>query len=190
MFDNFRLEMLNKKASSKENKPDEVIKHMNLKNGDIVGDIGTGGGYFTFEFSKSVGEKGKVYAIDTNLKSLNYINDKAKKMGINNIETVLGKENNLVLSKKVDIFFMRNVFHHLPEPVEYFKNIKQMLKEDGKIVLIEYNKKSSGFVGLFGHYTPEEEIVEVMDEAGFCLLENFNFLQEQSYNVFKSKNSK
>ena len=30
-------------------------------------------------------------------------------MGINNVETVLGEENDLVLSKKVDIFFMRMV---------------------------------------------------------------------------------
>lgn len=51
---------------------------MKLKEGDVVGDIGAGGGYFSFEFSRAVGENGKVYAIDTNQKSLDYIGSKAK----------------------------------------------------------------------------------------------------------------
>ena len=190
MFDNFRFEMLNREASSKENKPDEIIKNMNLKKGDVVGDIGTGGGYFTFEFSKLVGENGKVYAIDTNQKSLDNINNKARKMGINNVETVLGEENDLVLSKNVDIFFMRNVFHHLPAPVTYFKKIRPMLKQDGKIVLVEYNKKGFSFTGIFGHYTPYEELVEVMEDAGFSLVKKYDFLEKQSYSIFKIKDSK
>jgi arsenite methyltransferase len=187
MFDNLRFKMLNREAASNQNKPQEIIRNMNLNDGDVVGDIGTGGGYFALEFSKVVGDTGTVYAIDTNPKSLDHINIEAKKMGFNNIETVLGKEDNLVLPKKVDIFFMRNVFHHLPEPVGYFKNIRQLLKDDGKIALVEYNKKGFNFVGIFGHYTPYEELLKVMDEAGFSLLKNYDFLEEQSYSIFKLK---
>jgi len=181
--------MLNKKASSENNQPDEVIKNMKMEKGDVIGDIGTGGGYFTFEFSSAVGENGKVYAIDTNPKSLDYLEAKAKKMGITNIEPVLANEDGLVLPEKVDMFFMRNVFHHLPDTVAYFKSIKPLLKKDGKIALLEYNKKGLGFVGIFGHYTPEEELVKQMDMAGFSVFESFNFLPEQSYNIFKTKDT-
>ena len=66
MFTGFRLNMLNREAASPKNKPAEIIERLNINNGDIIGDIGTGGGYFTFEFSKEAGEKGKVFAIDTN----------------------------------------------------------------------------------------------------------------------------
>ena len=132
MFENFRFNMLNKRAASPKSKPTEILKALNINEGDIIGDIGTGGGYFTFEFSRKVGKKGKVYAIDTNQKSLDYIENKSKKETINNIKTVLANANKFSLPEKVDMLFLRNVFHHLPEPTEYFKTLKQCLKDDGR----------------------------------------------------------
>jgi arsenite methyltransferase len=187
MFENFRLNMLNREAASPKNKPDEIIKSLDIDEGDIIGDIGAGGGYFTFEFSKEVGENGKVYAIDTNQKSLDFIGARSKKEGSNNIKIVLANENRLFLPEKVDMLFLRNVFHHLPEPAEYFKNIKQSLKKDGKIVIIDYKKKGFSFAGMLGHYTPEEVVTDTMDKAGFNVSEKFDFLPEQSFTLFKMK---
>ncbi|MGZ7068625.1 MAG: class I SAM-dependent methyltransferase [Methanobacterium sp.] len=185
MFENFRLNMLNKEAASPKNKPSEIIKSLNIQKGDIVGDIGTGGGYFSFEFSKEVGDEGKVYAIDTNKKSLDFIKVKSKEKGINNIKTVLADDNGLSLPEKADIFFLRNVFHHLPEPVGYFKNARQFLKDEGKIVIIDYKKRGFSFTGIFGHYTPEDDLIDIMGKAGFILKDKFDFLSEQSFIIFK-----
>lgn len=187
MFDEFRLKMLNKKASSDDSMPYEVIKNLDIDISDVVGDIGTGGGFFTFEFSRAVRKNGKVYAVDTNQKSLDFIDNKSKKEGIDNIKTVLGTENGLFLPEKVDIFFLRNVFHHLSEPVEYFKNIGSFLNDDGKIALIEYKKKGFGFVGMFGHYTSPEVMIDIMDKAGFYSWKKFDFLPAQSFIIFKKK---
>jgi len=187
MLENYRMNMLNKRASSPESRPAEVLKSLNIHNGDIIGDIGTGGGYFTFEFSKKVGEIGKIYSIDTNQKSLDFIDDNSIKNGINNIKTVLANENGFSLSEKVDMFFLRNVFHHLPNHVEYFEDLRQFLKDDGKIALIEYKKKGFSFVGLFGHYTPEETIIDIMEKAGFYVSKKFDFLDTQSFMIFKIK---
>jgi len=186
MLTNFMLNMLNKKAASAESKSLEILEGLNLHNGDVIGDIGAGGGYFTFEFSKKVGTEGKVYAIDTNQKALNFIMDKSKKEGFNNIETVLARENGLSLPEKVDLLFLRNVLHHLPEPVEYFNNVKKFLKDDAKIVLIDYKKKS-GFIGFTGHYVPEEVQIDTMEKAGYSVDMKFDFLSEQSFLVFKMK---
>ena len=188
MFDNYKLNMLNKKAASLESRPAEVLKSLDIHNGDIIGDIGTGGGYFTFEFSRKVGKNGRVYAIDTSQKSLAFIEDKSKKEMLNNIKPVLASEKGFLLPETTDMFFLRNVFHHLPEPVEYFKNIKQFLKKDGKIVIMDYKKeKSSSFVGIFGHYTPEKTVIDTLKKAGFDVSEKFDFLSKQSFIIFKMK---
>ena len=113
MFENYKLNMLNKKAASSESKPLEVLKSIDIRKGDIIGDIGTGGGYFTFEFSREVGKNGRVYAIDTNQKSLAFIDDKSKKEMISNIKPVLANENGLFLPETVDMFFLRNVFQQV-----------------------------------------------------------------------------
>lgn len=187
MFENYKLNMLNKKAASLQSRPAEVLKSLNIHKRNIIGDIGAGGGYFTFEFSRKVGKNGRVYAIDTNQKSLAFIDNKSKKEMINNIKPVLVNETGLSLPETVDMFFLRNVFHHLSEPAEYFKNIRRFLKDGGKIAIIDYKKEGSNFVGMFGHYTPEKAILNIMEKAGFSISKKFDFLPNQSFIIFKVK---
>ncbi len=185
MFDNLRANMLNKEASSPKNKSSEIINNMSIKTGDVVADVGSGGGYFTFKFSEEVGKNGNVYSIDVNQKTLKYIAEIARNKKMDNIKTIQATENGLVLPEKVDILFLRNVFHHLPQQDEYFKNIKQFIKNNGKIVIIEHEKKGFNFVGMFGHYTLEEDIINKMEMAGFDMYKRFDFLPNQSFTMYK-----
>ena len=45
-------------------KPEEVIKALNIKEGEVIADIGAGSGYFTFRLAHAAGETGHVYAVD------------------------------------------------------------------------------------------------------------------------------
>lgn len=188
MLTEFKLKMLNKEASSSKNKPDEIIEHLNLKEGMIIGDIGCGGGFFTHEFSKKVGNEGLIYAIDVDQKSLDFITYNQKEDGNKNVKTIIANSDGINLSEEsVDLFFLRNVFHHLPEPMEYFKNLKKALKENGKIAIIDYKNKKFSFTGLFGHYTPENVLLDIMDMAGFRPMENYDFLKDQLFIIFTKK---
>lgn len=182
---NLRLNMLNEKAASPANKPDEIVKSLGICEGNIIGDIGAGGGYFTFRFSEEVGENGKVYAADIDPRFLNFIEEKAVKQKIKNVKTVIADENRFELPEKVDMLFLRNVLHHLHEPGKYFKNIKKLLSEDGIIALIDYKEENSSFTGESGHYTPENVIRAEMEKAGFYVFKKFDFLLEQSFMLFK-----
>ena len=91
MLTNFRLNMLNREAASPRYKSTEIIKNMDIQKGDIIADIGTGGGYFTFKFSIEVGIDGKVYALDTNQKSLDFVNNKSQQEVFGNIKTVIAE---------------------------------------------------------------------------------------------------
>jgi arsenite methyltransferase len=187
MFNNYRANMLNKEAGSPKNKASEIIKNINIQKEDLIADIGSGGGYFTFKFSNEVGKNGKVYSVDTNQKTLDYINETSKNQKYNNIQTVLVEGNGLFIPEKVDTIFLRNVFHHIPQQVEYFKNIKQFLKKEGKITIIEHKKKGFNFVSIFGHNTPEEVIIDTMDKAGYTLHKKLDFLPDQSFTIYKKK---
>ena len=89
------------------------------------------------------------------------------------------------LPEKVDMLFLRNVFHHLHEPEKYFKNIKKLLNEDGIVALIDYKKEKSSFTGKSSHYTPENVMNAEMEKAGFYMFKKFDFLAEQSFMLFK-----
>jgi ubiquinone/menaquinone biosynthesis C-methylase UbiE len=179
---NFKAEMFNKKAAHPSNRPDEVIKALELKPGQVIADIGAGGGYFTLRFAEIVGEQGKVYGIDTNPEFLQFIRDNAEKKKLKNIYIILVRDKLELPQKIIDLFFMRNVTHHLKNRVDYFKNLRQFLKPDGKIAVIEYHKNSFHL----GHNVPKETIIEEMKKAGYLLEKEFNFLPEQHFTIYRS----
>jgi arsenite methyltransferase len=184
MFTEFRLKMLNREAASPKNKSSTIIKNLNLREGMTVGDIGSGGGYFTHEFSRKVGNDGQVYAIDVNGDALDYISSNMSKEGINNVKTIRANPNGSNLPFGVDIFFLRNVFHHLHDQEGYFRNIKEHLNQDGQIAIIDFNKKQLSFCGLLGHYTPDDVLLDVMSRAGYYLQEKHDFLPSQLFMIF------
>lgn len=78
---NLIAEMFNKKASDPKNKPDDILKALELQPGQKVADIGAGGGYFSLRFAEVVGKNGQVFAVDTDPKFLEYIRHYAKRKG-------------------------------------------------------------------------------------------------------------
>ncbi len=184
---NFQVKMLNKKASDPKNKPEQIIRAIGLKHGQSIADIGAGGGYFSLRFAEIVGEEGRVYALDTNPEFLEYVKNSAEERGLNNLVTILVRGDRLNLPEKgLDFIFMRNVTHHISNRVKYFRNLKDFLKPDGRIIIIDYKKdKPLTFRWLFRHSIPKEVIKKEMEEAGYLLEKEFDFLPEQHFTIFK-----
>jgi arsenite methyltransferase len=184
-----RAAMLNQRAA---NQADQVLQSLKIKEGEVIVDLGCGGGFFTFAFLNRVGETGKVFAVDIDERMLQYVKQKAGKAAHSNLITVLAGPGELSLPEfGCDLFFLRNVAHHFSQPVAYFRQLKKCLKPEGRIVIIDYqNKKGCGYIHLFGHHlVSEEEICDIMMEAGFNRVETFNFLPEQSFNIFSLRMS-
>ena len=183
---NFQAKMFNKKASDPKNKPNEILEAIELKSGQNIADIGAGGGYFSLKFAETAGSEGEIYAVDTNQEFLDFIRRSAAEKKLNNIITILAIEDRLDLPEKsLDFIFMRNITHHIPNRVEYFENLKNLLKPDGRIIVIEYKPCISfSFRGIFGHYVPKERIIQEMEEVGYLLEKEFDFLPEQHFTIY------
>jgi ubiquinone/menaquinone biosynthesis C-methylase UbiE len=129
-------------------------------------------------------KNGRVFAIDMNPKFLEFIRYSAEKNGFENVETVLAAEDTPNLpDKSVDLIFMRNVCHHLRDRAEYFRKLRNFLKSDGRIAIIERAKPLT-LHGFFGHYLPRETIMSEMEEAGFMVDQEFDFLPGQVFIIF------
>lgn len=57
-----RAELFNKRASQPQFKAQEIIDTLRPAEGEVIADIGSGGGYFTMRFAREVGFNGTVYA--------------------------------------------------------------------------------------------------------------------------------
>jgi arsenite methyltransferase len=183
---NSKAELLNRKASDSKNKPDEVLQALGLEEGKRVADIGAGRGYFALRFAAIIGNRGKVFAVDTDSVLLKFIQTRAKDKGLSNIVFILPTEKNVALNlENLDLIFMRNVCHHLTKRVDYFKSLRNLLADNGKIAIIEYRDVGKfSFHRLFGHYIPKERIIREMREAGLQIEEDIDFLPDQSFTIY------
>jgi ubiquinone/menaquinone biosynthesis C-methylase UbiE len=181
-----KAKMFNRKAAKSRSKPDRILETLSLKSGQQVVDIGSGGGYYSIGFAELVGKNGKVYAVDNNPDFLEYIKKIACEKELKNIETILVNDKDIMLPRKnIDLVFIRNVYHHLPDRVKYFQELHKKLKSDTKIAIIEYTRHGFfSFHRRFGHNVPKETIVEEMKNAGYVVEESFDFLPEQSFIIF------
>lgn len=158
-----------------------VLQRIDIKAGDVIADIGSGGGFFVFEFAKRTGPEGIVFAADTDASLLKFINEQKHRKRLFNIVTINAAEENPKLLAPCDLIFMRDVFHHLLNPESYFIRLKDSLKPDGKVVIIDWKPEARE-----GHGTLEQCIKGIMQSAGYSLLESYDFLRDQSFNIFKA----
>lgn len=163
---------------------DRVIESLQIRPGDRVADIGSGGGYFVFSLAKAVGPDGKVYAVDVDEEMNDLVAQRAKKEGVGNVEVILAKPDDPLLpAPGVDLIFTSNTYHHIGNRVNYFANLRKYLRPNGRIAIIEFDRR--GWLdGLWKHYTPSEFIKREMEQAGYSLQREFDFLDRQSFLIF------
>lgn len=175
--------LFNEKASSTKAKAGKVVEKLNIKAGQNIADIGSGGGFFASKFSEKIGISGKVFCVDINKEFLDFIDNQ----NIPQVQTVLFDGENLNLDdKSLDLIFMRNVTHHIKNRENFFLKLKKKLKTEGKFAIIDYKKGAFFcFHNLFGHYIDKQILVEEMNKAGFLIDESFDFITNQHFIIFK-----
>ncbi len=118
--------------------PDLAVDLLELKPGMTVADIGAGSGYYSVLMAKKVGSTGKVYANDIQPQMLQLI----EKKKVENVVTVLGVVDDPKLPKGCcDLLLMVDVYHELSEPQKMLRKMREELKPDGRLVLIEFRKE-------------------------------------------------
>lgn len=182
-MNNNKAILFNKKAASAKAKADEVIDKLNIKTGQNIADIGSGGGFFASKFSDKIGNSGKIFCIDINKEFLDFIDNQ----NIAQVQTVFYDGENINLSdQSLDLIFMRNVTHHIENRENFFVKLKTKLKPNGKIAIIDYKKGFFlSFYSLFGHYIDKQILVEEMEKSGFVVDKSFDFIANQHFIIFK-----
>src|SRR5580698_9196818 len=83
-------------------RPSEIIQELNLKDGAVAVDLGSGAGYFALKLSRLVGKNGRVFAVDLRQVSLAFLWMRAHLWSGDNIDVRLGDTEDPHLPAHVD----------------------------------------------------------------------------------------
>ncbi len=109
-----------------------------VRPGDRAIDIGPGMGYFTIPLAKLVGPTGHVLAIDVQERMLSALRSRAKKKGVfERIETYVATQKSLGVHEEADFILVFWMAHEVPDQSSFFREIRDLLKPDGSLLLAE-----------------------------------------------------
>lgn len=169
-------------------KPHEVIMALNLKEVEVIADIGAGAGYFAFRFAHHVGDSGRVYAVDINPDMILHMNRGIRDMNLKNIVTILAAPDDPLLpDASVDRFFICETWHHIENQAHYLALMKKMLKPGGQVVMIDFQKKQLPIGPPVEMKISRGDLVRQMESNGFRLAAEHTFLPYQYFLVFMVK---
>ena len=133
---------LTRPERDEEEQPDRVVEALNIPAGATAVDLGAGVGYFTWRLAKRVGPQGRVIAVDIQQGMLDLLVENLRQREITNVDSVLASPDDPGLPRgQVDLVLLVDVYHELAEPEKTMQHVRQALKRDGRVVIIEYRKE-------------------------------------------------
>ena len=169
-------------------KPQEVLTALDIKPGEIIADIGAGSGYFTFRLARHVSERGTVYAVDVSPDMILHINRAIRDHKVTNVFSILAEPDDPLLPvTSVDRFFFSDSWHHIENQTKYLSLMKKMLKPNGEVVMIDFDKKETPVGPPLEMRIAREDLIKQMTSNGFRLAKEHTFLPYQYFLVFVVK---
>ncbi|CUM47600.1 uncharacterized protein AC631_05174 [Debaryomyces fabryi] len=168
----------------------------NLKEGEVVIDLGSGGGIDVFLAAKKVGKHGKAVGIDMLKEMINTARANAEKGGYTNVEFIESRITDIPLEDgTADVVISNCVINLVPddEKPTAFKEIYRLLKSEGRVAISDIlsvkdlpdtiKNNLAFYVGCVSGARSVEEYEKWLKEAGFLRIVIVN--TNKDLNVYK-----
>lgn len=164
-------------------KPEQVLELLELSPDAKVADIGAATGYFPVRVARAV-PQGDVYAVDIESAMVEYLARRARREGVSNLTAILAAPDDPRLPEAVDVVMVVNTYHHIEARPEYFRRLVAKVKPRGRLVIIDFSKRSTMGPPASSKLTPEE-VERELSGAGWTLAASHDILPEQYFLVFQ-----
>ena len=161
---------LERPEREEEERLSALVKLLKLSPGMHVADVGAGSGVISILMAREVGEKGKILAIDVQKEMLELLGDKLNRIGLKNVELVLGTEKSPKLdADSIDLALMVDVYHEFRFPFEMMEELSKALKPGGRIAFVEYRREDPNVPIKLVHKMSEAQVKKEIQQPEFGL---------------------
>jgi ubiquinone/menaquinone biosynthesis C-methylase UbiE len=158
---------------------DHVMDLLQLKPGSTIADIGAGGGWFSVRAARRVAPDGRVIAEDINPKAVAYIQERAHREDLANIEPLVGTPDDPKLEpNSLDAALMLKVYHEIARPQLVLANLRAALKPGARFGIIDRNGNGAD------HGLNEPIVRAEVERAGFRQIARYDFTKADGEDYF------
>ncbi|MGB3181358.1 MAG: class I SAM-dependent methyltransferase [Cyclobacteriaceae bacterium] len=148
--------------------PELVIKKIESPFDKTVADIGAGTGYFTFRLARWCK---RVIALEIDPDFISYLEERKQDVPepiANRITIRQTPETSAALSPgEADVALVVNTYYFLYNRVSYFSNIRQLLAEGGKVMIVDYKNADMPVESAYVRRIDWKEVMDELQQAGF-----------------------
>jgi ubiquinone/menaquinone biosynthesis C-methylase UbiE len=163
-------------------KPDQVVKALDVRPGQTVCDVGAGPGYFSLRLARAVGPRGRVYAVDVEPRILGALRDRVEKAGLTNVTPVLGLGGDPLLPPGAcDLVLIVDTYHHFPDRPAYLRRLLRALAPGAHVANIDFHKRATPVGPPLEHRLAREDFLREAAGAGLELVAEPSFLENQYF---------
>ena len=181
---------LDRPEREEEEHPDQALQAIGIRRGMVVADVGAGSGVMTFKMAKLVGPSGKVYAVDIQPEMLEILQTRAQRDKVTNVQTVLDTVSDPKLpAGAIDLILLVDVYHEFSQPQAMLDHMREALKPNGRLVLLEYRKEDPTVPILPDHKMSVSEVKAEVQPEGFQFDQVIEVLPRQHIIIFRPRKS-
>lgn len=149
-------------------RPDAVLDALELREDMRVADIGAGTGYFAVRLARAL-PRGTVYGIDIEPDMVRYLEERAQREELANLESRLGLPDDPRLADAIDLVLVVDTYHHMNDRSAYFARVARQLAPGGRVAIVDFEMGDLPVGPPDRMKVPPDEIIREMQAAGYAL---------------------
>lgn len=183
-------EWLVRDSREREEACSRLLAALPIEPGQTVCDLGCGNGFYTLKLAQRVGPRGEVWAVDIQPEMLDLLRERADARGVPNIRPQLGTAVSPNLPEgKFHLVLLVDVYHEFSHPEQMLAEIRNCLRPDGRVALVEYRAEDEQVPIKPLHKMSQRQVMKEYTANGFKLVGQFDELPWQHVFFFARDDS-